>query len=44
VKEGDVLVMGGNCQSTHNHSVPKPRKREPKEDRISFTFRCFAGM
>ncbi|MGH9246216.1 MAG: alpha-ketoglutarate-dependent dioxygenase AlkB family protein [Acidimicrobiales bacterium] len=36
VASGDVLVMGGSCQRTWDHSVPKMRTAEP---RISVTFR-----
>jgi alkylated DNA repair dioxygenase AlkB len=33
---GDLLVMGGTCQRTWHHSVPKVREAPP---RISITFR-----
>ena len=33
---GDLLVMGGSCQRTWQHSVPKVRRAGP---RISVTFR-----
>jgi alkylated DNA repair dioxygenase AlkB len=33
---GDLLVMGGSCQRTWQHSVPKVARAEP---RISLTFR-----
>jgi alkylated DNA repair dioxygenase AlkB len=33
---GDLLVMGGSCQRTWQHSVPKAAHAEP---RISITFR-----
>ena len=50
--DGDLLVMGGRCQMTHKHEVPRlPRHELPgKEDeerqremrRINLTFRSFA--
>ena len=33
---GDLLVMGGSCQHTWEHAVPKPRNAPP---RMSVTFR-----
>lgn len=33
---GDLLVMGGTCQRTYDHAVPKSTTEEP---RISLTFR-----
>jgi alkylated DNA repair dioxygenase AlkB len=33
---GDLLVMGGSCQRTWQHSVPKVARAEP---RLSLTFR-----
>ena len=33
---GDLLVMGGSCQRTHRHSIPKVAKANP---RISIVFR-----
>lgn len=33
---GDLVVMGGTCQRTHEHGVPKARKAEP---RIALMFR-----
>jgi alkylated DNA repair dioxygenase AlkB len=36
VGAGDLLVMGGSCQRTWEHSVPKAARAEP---RISITFR-----
>lgn len=36
---GDVLIMGGNTQSTHKHGVPVRKRNTSK--RISITFRCF---
>lgn len=38
IQHGDLLVMGGNTQYTHYHSVPKTVKC--KERRISITMRC----
>jgi alkylated DNA repair dioxygenase AlkB len=37
---GDLLVMGGTCQRTFEHSVPKTKRAGP---RISVTFRPVAG-
>ena len=37
---GDLLVMGGTCQRTWQHSVPKARHGGP---RISVTFRATYG-
>lgn len=34
-----LLIMGGSCQKTHKHSVPKQTK--VKELRINLTFRAF---
>ena len=41
--DGDLLVMGGSCQQTHVHGVPKRRKKDEGEPgrRISWTFRQF---
>jgi alkylated DNA repair dioxygenase AlkB len=36
LRSGDLLVMGGSCQRTWDHSVPKAASAEP---RISITFR-----
>lgn len=33
---GDLLVMGGSCQRTHQHSVPKVARADP---RIAIMFR-----
>ena len=50
--DGDLLVMGGRCQMTHKHEVPRlPRHELPGEEdeerqremrRINLTFRSFA--
>jgi alkylated DNA repair dioxygenase AlkB len=51
--DGDLLVMGGRCQSTHKHSIPRIDKAAVRSAectpphlgrRISFTFRSFAEM
>jgi len=34
--DGDLLVMGGSCQRTWQHSVPKVRQAAP---RIAIMFR-----
>ena len=41
--DGDLLIMGGSCQQTHVHGVPKRRKKDEGEPgrRISWTFRQF---
>jgi len=33
---GDLVVMGGSCQRTHEHSIPKVAKAEP---RVALMFR-----
>jgi alkylated DNA repair dioxygenase AlkB len=33
---GDLLVMGGTCQRTYQHAIPKVRRAEP---RIAIMFR-----
>uniref|UniRef100_A0A7S4B649 Fe2OG dioxygenase domain-containing protein n=1 Tax=Chrysotila carterae TaxID=13221 RepID=A0A7S4B649_CHRCT len=41
--DGDLLVMGGECQRTHKHEIMKPGK-DPAENygqRINVTFRAF---
>lgn len=38
--DGDFVIMGGKCQDTHLHSVPKRLKC--KSERINITFRVFA--
>jgi alkylated DNA repair dioxygenase AlkB len=43
MKHGMVLVMGGKCQKTHKHSVPKVtgEKANQMRERINITFRSF---
>ena len=43
LEDGDLLVMGGTCQQTHHHEVPKvrPTKDPPTKRRINFTVRAF---
>ena len=43
ISDGDLVIMGGECQTTHRHDVPKPRCEVEKErrDRINFTLRVF---
>ena len=43
ISDGDLVIMGGECQTTHRHDVPKPRRDVDKErhDRINFTLRVF---
>ncbi len=38
LEDGDLVIMGGDCQKTHKHSVPKCKC---DEERINFTFRVF---
>lgn len=40
LRDGDVLAMGGTCQLTHKHAVPRTKRRVGP--RISLTFRCHA--
>jgi len=44
LRDGDLLVMGGTCQKTHKHEVPKLRKTMdlPTSRRINWTIRAFA--
>ena len=41
--DGDLVVMGGDCQRTHTHEVPKRRRKDAGApgDRVSWTFRSF---
>lgn len=43
LEDGDLLVMGGTCQETHKHEVPKLRKTKdpPTTNRINWTVRAF---
>lgn len=43
LEDGDLLVMGGTCQVTHQHEVPKRRVTmdPPTSDRINWTIRAF---
>ena len=43
MRDGCVLVMGGRCQSTHKHSVPKVQGKKGAAllSRINMTFRVF---
>jgi len=38
---GTVVIMGGTCQETHKHSIPKTPKKVISGKRISITFRAF---
>lgn len=40
VGDGDLVVMGGDCQKTHKHEVPKTNQLVGR--RINATFRTFA--
>ena len=39
VEDNTLIVMGGHCQMTHFHSVPKVKDNTDR--RINVTFRCF---
>ena len=43
LEDGDLLIMGGTCQETHRHEVPKRRTTmdPPTENRINWTLRAF---
>ncbi|CAB9511493.1 alkB, alkylation repair homolog 2 (E. coli) [Seminavis robusta] len=43
LEDGDMVLMGGTCQETHKHEVPKFRKTmdPPTSDRINWTIRAF---
>ena len=43
LNDGDLLVMGGTCQETHQHEVPKRRvTMDPQtSNRINWTIRAF---
>lgn len=43
LEDGDLLVMGGTCQQTHKHEVPKVRvTMDPAaKERINWTIRAF---
>ena len=42
VKNGDLIVMGGECQRTHKHEIMKLRSRDPRGRRVNLTLRAFA--
>jgi alkylated DNA repair dioxygenase AlkB len=46
LEDGDLLVMGGSCQETHQHEVPKRRVTmdPPTSDRINWTIRAFHDL
>ena len=39
LNDGDLLVMGGNCQDSHKHEIRKDKKIHGR--RINMTLRCF---
>jgi len=43
LENGDLLIMGGKCQDTHKHEIPKLRitKDPPTSNRINWTIRAF---
>jgi len=38
---GDLVVMGGDCQTTHKHEIMKLRKDDPRGRRVNLTLRAF---
>lgn len=40
VADGDLVVMGGGCQKTHKHEVPKTKQLVDRH--INAAFRTFA--
>lgn len=45
VANGDLVVLGGDCQKTHDHGVPPPTKAEmaaKQPPRINATARFFS--
>ena len=42
LENGDLLVMGGSCQDTHKHEIPKVRSTmdPPTSNRINWTIRA----
>ena len=42
LRDGDLLIMGGTCQDTHKHEVPKIRKTKdpPAGRRLNYTIRA----
>lgn len=42
LEDGDLVLMGGTCQQTHKHEIPKLRKKDPPtSNRINWTIRAF---
>jgi alkylated DNA repair dioxygenase AlkB len=48
IEHNTLIIMGGKCQTTHLHSVPKIKKADQNADqnadverRLNVTFRCF---
>jgi alkylated DNA repair dioxygenase AlkB len=43
LNDGDLVIMGGECQKTHKHEIKKLSEKEQKiaGPRINFTFRSF---
>ena len=42
IRHNTLIVMGGQCQSSHKHSVPKVKNCDKmSERRLNVTFRCF---
>ena len=41
ITDNTLVVMGGACQRTHLHSVPKEQDNGEDQRRLNITFRCF---
>ena len=41
LEHNTLVIMCGECQTTHFHSVPKMKKVDADERRLNVTFRCF---
>lgn len=43
LRDGDLLVMGGDCQSTHKHEILRPGRSADEKTgrRVNLTFRVF---
>lgn len=46
LQDGDLLLMGGTCQQTHEHEVPKVRFTvdPPAAERIDWTIRALRSQ
>ena len=41
LENNSLVIMGGTCQKTHKHSIPKRTKKKCNQRRISITLRKF---